>query len=168
MMQAHYRSTLDFTSEALSAAEKGHARLMDAMQLLDGLQSSIDSSLNVQDLVSSFYTAMNDDFNAPILVANLFEGAKYINSINDGKATISKNDLELLQKEMNAFVVNVLGIKSEDNGTNNQLEPVMDLILDLRQQARTNKDWTTSDKIRDGLDAAGITVKDSKEGSSWK
>ena len=168
MMQAHYRSTLDFTSEALSAAEKGHARLIDAMQLLKSLQSSSDSTLNVQELVNSFYTAMNDDFNAPILVANLFEAAKYINSINDGKATISKSDLELLKTEMNSFVVDVLGIKSEDNAGNNQLEPVMDLILDLRQQARTNKDWATSDKIRDGLDAAGITVKDSKEGSSWK
>jgi len=168
MMQAHYRSTLDFTSEALSAAEKGHARLIDAMQLLSGLKTSDSSSLNVQEFVNSFYAAMNDDFNAPILVANLFEAAKYINSINDGKATISKTDLTLLQKEMTAFVVDVLGIKSEDNAGNNQLGPVMDLILDLRQQARTNKDWTTSDKIRDGLDAAGITVKDSKEGTSWK
>lgn len=168
MMQAHYRSTLDFTSEALSASEKGFERLMDAMELLKDLKSSESSSLDVENLVNDFYKAMNDDFNAPILVANLFEAAKFINSVNDGKATISKNDLVLLQKEMKAFVVDVLGLKEEKSSGNDKLRPVMDLVLDLRQEARTNKDWTTSDKIRDGLAAAGIVVKDAKEGTSWK
>jgi cysteinyl-tRNA synthetase len=167
MMQAHYRSTLDFTSEALSAAEKGYIRLTDALSTLNTLKPGSDSSLNVQEIIDSFYNAMNDDFNAPILVANLFEVVKFINSVNDGKATITSKDLKILQTEMNAFVVDVLGLKQTVAGGEDKLTPVMDLVLDLRQEARTNKDWTTSDKIRDGLANAGITVKDSKEGTTW-
>ncbi len=167
MMQAHYRSTLDFTSEALVAAEKGYERLMEAMKALNNLKSSGESSQNVKEIIDGFYASMNDDFNAPILVANLFEAVKYINSVNDGKLHITANDLELLKSEMAAFVYDVLGLKSSDAGNNDKLSPVMDLVLDLRQEARTNKDWGTSDKIRDGLAAAGIVVKDGKEGSSW-
>lgn len=168
MMQAHYRSTLDFTSEALVAAEKGYNKLMEALNVLNKLDSDATSSVEVSSLINSFYSAMDDDFNAPILVANLFEAVKFINSVNDKKATISKEDLDLLKKEMTGFTEAVLGIKSTVSGTNDKLAPVMDLVLDLRQEARTNKDWGTSDKIRDGLAAAGIVVKDSKEGSSWK
>ena len=168
MMQAHYRSTLDFTSEALLAAEKGFNKLMDALSSLSKLEVKKESSIDVQALINSFYTAMNDDFNAPILVANLFEAVKFINSVKDNKATISQEDLALLQKEMNGFIVDVLGISPMQVSGDDKLTPVMDLVLDLRQEARTNKDWTTSDKIRDGLAAAGIVVKDSKEGSSWK
>ncbi len=168
MMQAHYRSTLDFTSEALLAAEKGYNKLMEALSSLSQLTTKKESSVDVQKLVDGFYLAMNDDFNAPILVANLFEAVKFINSVKDGKASISQTDLQLLNKEMNGFVVEVLGISLTQTSNNDKLAPVMDLVLDLRQEARANKDWTTSDKIRDGLAAAGIVVKDSKEGSSWK
>lgn len=167
MMQAHYGSTLDFTSEALSAAEKGYQRLMEAMKALTSIESGGESSVDVSKLVSSFYEAMNDDFNAPILVANLFEATKYINSIKDKKATISASDLSLLKKEMEAFVFNVLGLQNTSSSDSSRLEPVMDLVLELRQEAREKKDWGTSDKIRDGLAAAGIVVKDSKEGTSW-
>ena len=167
MMQAHYRSTLDFTSEALVAAEKGYNKLMEATSLLDKLETSAESSSDVNELINSFYTAMDDDFNAPILVANLFEAVKFINSINDKKATITKEDLISLSEAMFGFVHVVLGIENADSGSDDKLSPVMDLVLDLRQEARTNKDWGTSDKIRDGLAAAGIVVKDSKEGSSW-
>ena len=167
MMQAHYRSTLDFTSEALLAAEKGFNKLMEALSTLSKLEVKKESAIDVNKLVESFYSAMNDDFNAPILVANLFNAVKFINSVKDNKATISKNDLELLTKEMNGFIVDVLGISLLQNSSDDKLSPVMDLVLDLRQEARTNKDWTTSDKIRDGLAAAGIVVKDSKEGTSW-
>jgi cysteinyl-tRNA synthetase len=166
MMQAHYRSTLDFTSDALIAAEKGYTKLMDAIALLDSLTVSESSSFNVDEIIASFYKAMNDDFNAPILVANLFEAVKQINSVNDGKATINKTDLNNLKTEMTAFVVDVLGILGNDK-SDDRLSPVMDLVLDLRNEARINKDWTTSDKIRDGLAAAGIVVKDSKDGSVW-
>lgn len=165
--QAHYRSTLDFTSDALNAAEKGFERLMDAVELLKSLPVSEASSINVQEMTEGFYTAMNDDFNAPILVANLFESVKFINSVKDGKASISAADLKLLTKEVNAFVFDVLGLKQAVKVTDSKLAPVMDLVLDLRQQARANKDWTTSDQIRDGLAAAGIVVKDGKDGTTW-
>ena len=168
MMQAHYRSTLDFTSEALVAAEKGYNKLMEAVSLLEKLEASAESSLDVNELINSFYAAMDDDFNAPILVANLFEAVKFINSVNDKKATISKMDLASLTEAMLGFVQGVLGIKNADSGADNKLAPVMNLVLDLRQEARANKDWGTSDKIRDGLAAAGIVVKDEKDGSSWK
>jgi cysteinyl-tRNA synthetase len=167
MMQAHYRSTLDFTSEALSASEKGYVTLMEAMKLIGKLKPSKESSVNINELVRSFYAAMNDDFNAPILVANLFDAVKFINSVNDGNATITAADIELLEKEMNAFVQDVLGIKSASENNESRLTPVMDLILDLRQDARENKNWTASDKIRDGLASAGIVVKDSKDGTTW-
>lgn len=167
MMQAHYRSTLDFTAEALNAAEKGFTRLSDALQLLDKLVVSDTSSFNVQELIESFYTAMNDDFNAPILIANLFEAVKRINLVNDKNETIAKNDLELLSKEMKAFVFDVLGLQINVSNDDSKLAPVMGLVLDLRQKARDEKDWTTSDKIRDGLAAAGIVVKDGKEGANW-
>lgn len=167
MMQAHYRSNLDFTPEALNAAEKGYARLNDALSLVSKLSTSSTSSFDVAALIESFYSAMNDDFNAPILVANLFEAAKKINLINDGKETISANDLITLHQELLRFVEGVLGLSSAQANESRQLAPVMDLVLTLRQQAREQKDWATSDKIRDGLAAAGITVKDGKEGTTW-
>lgn len=167
MMQAHYRSNLDFTPEALNAAEKGYARLNDALSLVSKLATSSTSSFDVAALIESFYSAMNDDFNAPILVANLFEAAKKINLINDGKETISANDLITLHQELLRFVEGVLGLSSAQDNESGQLAPVMDLVLTLRQQAREQKDWATSDKIRDGLAAAGITVKDGKEGTTW-
>jgi cysteinyl-tRNA synthetase len=167
MMQAHYRSTLDFTETALDAAEKGFSRLTDGLSLIEKLNVSESSSFEVQSLVDSFYAAMNDDFNAPILIANLFEAVKQINLINDGNATISKSDKNLLEREMKAFVFNVLGLEIASSTNDSKLKPVMELVLDLRQQARANKDWATSDKIRDGLAAAGIVVKDGKEGTTW-
>jgi cysteinyl-tRNA synthetase len=167
MMQAHYRSTLDFTSEALTAAEKGYTRLVEAIEVLEKLTTSDSSSINVKELVAKFYEAMNDDFNAPILLANIFEAVKFINSVNDGKARVSAEDLKILQDEINAFVSDVLGLAQGAMDGESRLAPVMDLLLDLRQTARETKDWPTSDKIRDGLAGAGITVKDSKDGTSW-
>ena len=167
MMQAHYRSNLDFTQDALNAAEKGFSRLSDALQLIDKLTVSPTSSFDVKDLITSFYAAMDDDFNAPILIANLFEAAKRINLINDGKDTITKEDLSSLSAEMKRFLQDVLGIEIGVTNSDSKLAPVMDLVIDLRQQARDNKDWTTSDKIRDGLATAGIVIKDTKDGTSW-
>jgi cysteinyl-tRNA synthetase len=167
MMQAHYRSTLDFTSEALAAAEKGHDKLMEAIKTLKDLKTGSESSIDIPALIAGFYKAMNDDFNAPVLVAQLFEAVKFINGVRDGNHKISKEDAEALQTAMHNFVVEILGLATTAEGGGDKLEPVMDLVLDLRQQARVNKDWDTSDKIRDGLAAAGITVKDSKEGSTW-
>jgi cysteinyl-tRNA synthetase len=167
MMQAHYRSTLDFSSDALQAAEKGFFRLMEALKTLDTLSPTNQSSQNVHELVDSFYAAMCDDFNAPILVAHLFDAVKFINAVRDGHAQISHNDLALLAREMKAFVHNVLGIKPLASEQQSAIEPLMELVLTLRQEARANKDWATADKIRDGLQAAGIVVKDGKEGVTW-
>jgi cysteinyl-tRNA synthetase len=110
---------------------------------------------------------MNDDFNAPILVANLFEAVKFINLINDGKQAISASDKSKLEIEIKSFVQDVLGLELSSGSSDSKLNPVMDLVIDLRQQARQNKDWTTSDKIRDGLAAAGIIIKDGKDGTTW-
>ena len=167
MMQAHYRSTLDVTEKGLEAAEKGMGRLLEAISLLNKLPSSTSSSVDINALLDSFDKAIQDDFNAPILIANLFEAVRYINLINDSKETISKDDLIKLTGAMSTFVYDILGISSEDKSQDNRLGPVMDLVINLRDQAREQKDWTTSDKIRDGLSAAGIIVKDSKDGTKW-
>ncbi|MCO5260530.1 MAG: cysteine--tRNA ligase [Crocinitomicaceae bacterium] len=167
LMQAHYRSTIDLSKDALTAAEKGYTRLMEATSLLSKLKTQDTSSINVAQLIQSFYNAMNDDFNAPILVANLFEAVSYINKVNDNLATISSDDLKRLKAEMDSFVFDVLGIKASSNNCIDRLSPVMELIINLRAKARENKDWATSDQIRDALSNAGITIKDSKEGTSW-
>jgi cysteinyl-tRNA synthetase len=169
MMQAHYRSTLDFSSEALSAAEKGYARLMEGYKLLAELQTVNESSADVKNIVQEFYNAMNDDFNSPILIAQLFEAVKFINAVNSGSASISKKDKELLLKEMKSFIFGVLGLEMQQAaaGDNRALDTVMELVLEMRQKARENKDWTTSDQIRDKLNEAGVVVKDSKEGATW-
>jgi cysteinyl-tRNA synthetase len=167
MMQAHYRSNLDFTQDALNAAEKGLSKLTDALATLERLEAKAASTFDVTALVQTFYKAMNDDFNAPILVANLFEATRLINLVNDGKEQIAAADLALLKEKMAVFVYDVLGLQKEAAGSESRLAPVMDLVLDLRGQARTNKDWTTSDQIRDGLAKAGIVVKDGKEGTTW-
>jgi len=168
MMQAHYRSTMDISNDSLLASEKGLNRLLDALKLLSNLSVSSASSSDVNGMIASFYKAMNDDFNTPILIANLFDAVKYINSIKDGKATIAAADLNSLKLEMNRFVLDILGLKLENSSTDDRLSPVMELVLDLRQNARTNKDWTTSDQIRDGLAKAVIVVKDGKEGTEWR
>ncbi len=167
MMQAHYRSTLDFTTEALIASEKGFQKLMEAISKLPNLNASNESSFDVKKLVESFYEAMNDDFSAPSLVANLFEAIRYINLISDDKETISKQDLTLLSKEINAFVFDILGLKKIQEQGNGKLSKVMDLVLEIRQEARETKNWSMSDLIRDKLNEVGIVVKDGKDGADW-
>lgn len=167
MMQAHYRSTLDFTPDGLNAAEKGFSRLTDAVQLLDKLPISSTSSFSVADLVQSFYNVMNDDFNAPMLIANLFEAVRRINLINDGKDSITQDDLALLKLEVSSFLYDVLGIQPQVTSNEAKLDPIMQLVLELRQQTREQKDWATADKIRDRLIEAGIVVKDGKDGATW-
>jgi cysteinyl-tRNA synthetase len=169
MMQSHYRSTLDFSNEALQASEKGYARLMTAVKTLDNLKTSASSTSNIKELKQKCYDAMNDDFNAPILVANLFEGARIINSVNDGKETISTEDLNLLKEIMHSFVFDILGLKSENSNTSKDkaLQGVMDIILELRNDAKAKKDFATSDKLRDDLAKNKITIKDTKDGVNW-
>ncbi len=167
MMQAHYRSMLDFSSDALSASEKGYAKLMNAVKDLTTLKTSNESTEDVDDLIASFYAAMNDDFNTPILIAKLFEAVKYINTIKDGKASITKDDLSKLTHELTAFTFDVLGLQFENSADDSKLDAVMQIIIELRKNARDNKDWGTSDLIRDKVAEAGITIKDSREGTSW-
>ena len=167
MLQAHYRSTLDFSNVALQAAEKGYQRLMNALKLVASLKTSGTSSVKVQAQVDDVYNALNDDFNTPIALAALFEGVRIINSINDGKDTITEADKTLLQKLFNEIVVDVLGLKEEEAGNLDKLDGLMNLILEWRKDVRTKKDFAASDKIRDELLKIGIQVKDGKDGVTW-
>jgi cysteinyl-tRNA synthetase len=170
MFQAHYRSILDFSNDALEASEKGFYRLMDAYRFLSEIQAGNKSSINVAEWRQSCYDAMNDDFNSPILIAQLFEGAKYISTMKEGDASITKNDLEVLKKTMHDFLFDVLGLvdhSSEGGDDNNKLTGAIDLLIELRNKARANKDFATSDKIRDQLLEVGIQLKDGKDGTTY-
>lgn len=169
MMQTHYRSTLDFSNEALQASEKGFARLMASIKLLDTLKTSATSTSNIKELEQDCFNAMNDDFNSPILVANLFEGSRIINSVNDEKETITANDLALLKKIMHDFTFDVMGLKSETSNSSSDkaLQGVMEVILEIRKDIKAKKDFAASDKLRDDLNKINITIKDTKDGATW-
>jgi cysteinyl-tRNA synthetase len=171
MMQAHYRSILDFSNDAIIAAEKGFNRLTEAMKVMKKLAASKTSSIDIAGWKAKCYAAMNDDFNTPILIAELFDAVKMIHSIQDGNATITTSDLEELQETMDGFFFDVLGLQdTKEEGSaslNKGLDGAMKLIIDLRATARANKDWNTSDKIRNELTAAGIQLKDGVDGTSY-
>jgi cysteinyl-tRNA synthetase len=166
MLQAHYRSTLDFSNEALDASEKGFRRLMNAVSLLEKLSPSEESDFDVDAILQNCVKAMNDDFNSPVVIAELFEAVRIINTVYDGKGRISFTGLEVLNKIMNDFVFDVFGLKDED-ASNTELNAVLDMVIELRKTAKENKDYATSDKIRVGLQSMGIQLKDSKEGTTW-
>ncbi|MES2650446.1 MAG: cysteine--tRNA ligase [Bacteroidota bacterium] len=166
MLQAHYRSTLDFSNEALDASEKGFRRLMSAMSLLPKLSVSNQSDVEIEPLRISCINAMNDDFNSPIVIAELFEAVRIINTIYDGAAKISASELDKLKALMNDFVFDVFGLKDEDS-SNVELNDVLEMVIALRKEAKENKDYATSDKIRIGLQEMGIQLKDSKDGTTW-
>ncbi|MEJ7557508.1 MAG: cysteine--tRNA ligase [Pedobacter sp.] len=166
MLQAHYRSTLDFSNDALEASEKGFRRLMNAVNLLERLNPSETSDFEIQPIADNCLGAMNDDFNSPVVIAELFEAVRIINTVHDGKAKISALELENLKKLMKDFVFDIFGLKDEDS-SNTELNSVLDLVIDIRKSAKENKDYATSDKIRVGLHAMGILLKDSKEGTTW-
>jgi cysteinyl-tRNA synthetase len=170
ILQAHYRSTVDFSNEALQAAEKGLDRLLTAAETLKKLKPSDKNSVDVAALAANCYEAMNDDFNSPIVIAHLFEAVRIINSVNDGKETIDAKNLEQLTTTFDTFVFDILGLKSEADAScadDNTTDGLMNLVLDLRQNAKTNKDWATADKIRDSLKSINIEVKDTKDGAVW-
>ena len=169
MLQAHYRSILDFSDDAIVAAEKGYKRLMEAMSALASLSTSNTSSLAIAEWRQSCYDAMNDDFNTPILIAHLFEGVRFINLLKDGKETLNAADLETLKQTMNAFVYDVLGLEDEkvSDSNNDKLEGTIALLIEMRKQARENKNFALSDQIRDQLLALGIQLKDGKEGTTF-
>ena len=169
ILQAQYRSTVDFGNEALQAAEKGFTKLMNAMETLENLKNSDSSTYDINELEKNCYAAMDDDFNTPILIAHLFDGVRIINSVKDGKESLTASDLSKMKKLFSDFVTDILGlISAKESGGNDLTEEVMELVLKLRGNAKKNKDFSTADLIRDELDKAGIQIKDSREGSSWE
>jgi len=166
MLQAHYRSTLDFGNEAMEASEKGFKRLMSAVSLLANLKVANTTEVEIAPLIQRCYDAMNDDFNSPVLIAELFEASRIINSINDGKLKIDFNNLQLLKNLVKVFVFDVLGLKDEQ-AANDDLPKILNFLITLRSEAKSNHDYATSDKIRDGLHKVGFQLKDSKEGTLW-
>jgi cysteinyl-tRNA synthetase len=170
ILQAHYRSTVDYSNEALQGAEKGLQRLQNAIQTLQKLKASDKSSVDVASLEHKCYEAINDDLNSPVVIANLFEGVRWINSIAEGTETISLNDLELLKSIYQKFVFDVLGLTTEINSeVNNGLTGnLIDMLLNIRMEAKSKKDFATSDKIREDLTKLGVAVKDKKDGFEWE
>lgn len=171
ILQAQYRGTLDFSNEALQAAEKGLDRLLKTVDSINCINASDKSTVDVAKLRDNCYAAMNDDFNSPVLIAQLFDAVKMVNSILAGNETISEEDLLLLKKTYNDFVFDILGLKADDgsasNGDDDKLKEVVDFMLNIRMEAKAAKDWATSDKIRDGLAELGFEIKDKKDGFEW-
>ena len=172
ILQAHYRSVLDFSNEALLASEKGYNKLMESIRILETLNpSSNTSDFNVESWKENCYNAMNDDFNSPILIAELFSVVKFINQVKDGSSTVSKKDLEIIMNTVKIFVFEILGLQNVNEAENQykeKLEETLELLIKMRSDARANKDFELSDKIRIELDEIGIQLKDSKGGTTFK
>ena len=172
ILQAHYRSPLDFSNNALQAAEKGLERLLNAVAYLDDLKSSNVSSIDVAALKEKCYAAINDDLNSPILIAHIFDGVRIINSVKEGKETISEGDLIELKKLYKDFVIDILGLRNENlsaaSSNDELMGEVVDFLLNLRIEAKNNKDWATSDRIRARLTEIGFVIKDTKDGFEWE
>jgi cysteinyl-tRNA synthetase len=169
MLQAHYRSILDFSDDAIVAAEKGYKRLMEAMSSLESITATTQSTLNISEWKQLCYDAMNDDFNTPILIAQLFEGVRFVNLLKEGKETLTTEDLKTFTTAMKGFVFDVLGLEDEKvgDGNNDKLEGTVNLLIEMRKQARENKNFALSDQIRDQLLALDIQLKDGKEGTTF-
>lgn len=169
MMQTHYHSTLDFSNEALQASEKGFERLMQSYSTLQNLKASNSSDEDIKSLQEKCYEAMNDDFNTPVLISYLFEAVRIINSANDDKIKLTQNDIDLLNSLYQNFVFDIMGLRTEteNSKSNDVLKQVMNLVLDIRAKAKSEKNFLLSDDIRNKLTDAGVTVKDGKDGASW-
>ena len=169
MMQASYKSVLDLTNDGLLAAEKGFQRLMDAINLIDHLKTSDSSAFDVSAWKQKCYDAMNDDFNTPILIAHLFDASKFINQIKYGSSTVTKEDLDLLKQTIETFTFDILGLTnvSKSNSGTDKLSGAVKILINLRKEARLNKDFALSDKIRDELAEAGIQLNDSRDGTTF-
>ena len=168
-LQAHYRSVLDISNEAMVASEKGFQRLMEAMKILNQISVSADqeSSFNINEWKEKCYAALTDDFNSPILISYLFEAVNFIFKLNDGKEQISGSDLELLKSQMDSFVYEVLGLQNIEENNNEKLDQTLQVLIELRNQARKSKNFELSDQIRDRLLAEGIELKDGRDGTTY-
>ncbi len=169
-LQAHYRSILDLSNEAMMAAEKGFYRLTSAIEKLPTIQASEISSFSVQEWIDNCYDALNDDFNTPILIAHLFDAAKLINNLELKNETLIQSDLDKLKEAIHAFFYDILGMEllSDSLHDNSKLDNAMKVLIDLRNKARLEKDWALSDEIRDRLASSGIILKDGKDGTSYE
>ena len=171
ILQAHYRSTLDFSNEALQASEKGLDRLMKAVRTIDKIKPSESSSVDVSDLQSRYTEAMNDDLNSPIVISVLFDWVRLINQLYEGTQTITAEDLETLRSTVRLIVFDVLGLRDEkgaEQGGTDMVTPLVNMLLEMRMEAKAAKNWALSDSIRDRLTAIGIRVKDRKDGCDWE
>ncbi len=168
MFQANYRSILDFTSAGLEASEKGYLKLIEAINKLDKIEISSTSTIDIKAWKQKCYDAMNDDFNSPVLIAQLFEAVKFVNLLIDKKETLSAEDLEEFKSTIHVFVFDVLGLQNEEQqDSSDKISGVVEMLIDMRKDARDNKDWALSDKIRDELAALGIQLKDGKDGTTF-
>ena len=168
ILQAHYRSTIDFSNDALKASQKGFKKLMTAVQKLNTLSASKKSSYNVLNFEKKFFEAINDDFNTPILIAHLFDVVKFINSVEQLKETITKDDIKKLSSILNVFITQILGLVDGEVDDNNDINEIMDVILKIRQNVKLNKDFTTSDLIRNELAKINIKINDTRNGANWE
>jgi cysteinyl-tRNA synthetase len=169
MLQAHYRSVLDLSNHALEAAEKGYNRLLNGIKMIAKLPKSNESSVDINAAIQTFYDAMNDDFNSPVLIAELFETVKLIHRVNHGEEKLTAKDIDTLHKSIDGFVYDVLGLTLDAslNEDNALLDKALDVLIELRNEARASKDFTTSDRIRDSLFKKGIQLKDGKDGTGY-
>ena len=175
ILQAHYRSTVDFSNEALKASKKGLDRLMEGLAQLERADVTPNGKINeeyAKELAEKCYEAMDDDFNSPIVISHLFDACRIINQVVDKKNSITAEGLDALRKVMHTFTYDLLGLKNEAQGGNEDREEsfgkAVDLLLEIRQNAKAQKDWATSDRIRDELAQLGFEVKDTKEGATWR
>ncbi|WP_392437444.1 cysteine--tRNA ligase [Cruoricaptor ignavus] len=166
-MQAHYRSVVDLSNDALIASEKGYERLMEALQLIENLPTNEKSTIDISRWKNHCYDALTDDFNSPILISHLFEAVNWIFKIRDGKETILFADLQELTKLMNGFVYDVLGLQNIQQSDSGKLDQAMQILIDIRNQARKAKNFELSDQIRDKLMEEGIELKDGREGTTF-
>jgi cysteinyl-tRNA synthetase len=170
ILQAHYRSTVDFSNEALQAAEKGLQKLMKVFETIGKIRPSDKSSFDIEAIRKKCYEALDDDLNSPILLSYLFDCVRLVNSAVDGTEKIDSNDLSSLKSMLETFVFEILGLKNENSGSDEGklTGELMDIIINLRQDARGRKDFATSDKIRGELNKIGIILKDKKDGVEWE
>ena len=170
ILGAHYRGTVDFSNEALQAARKGLMRLLDANALLDKLTPEATSTFDPKEIEKSAQEAMNDDLNTPIVIATLFDAATKINRLRNGEESLTQDDLAELKRVFRLYLFDILGLQDERESSSSGAEAykgAMDLLMEIRKTAKDNKDWATSDKIRDRLAELGFIVKDTKQGAEW-
>ncbi|MRR19563.1 cysteine--tRNA ligase [bacterium] len=168
MLQAHYRSTLDFSNEALLAASLGLQKLLTAERTLAGLKPSDESTVDISGIVRKCHEAMSDDLNTPVAIAQLFDAVRIINLVSDGKEKLTSADTVSLRELFRTFVHDLFGLRAEESTGNDKLSGVLNLLLEMRQDAKARKEWSVSDRIRDRLSELGITVKDRKDGYDWE